>query len=73
MTKPETNVEFLARIMEFSPHGALTQAFVIEAIGRYADQCAEQSIPEGSMVSPDAWQNTAKWVQNEIKQKYGRR
>lgn len=73
MTKIETNVDFVTRLMEFSPYGALTQAFIIEAIGRYADQCAEQRLPEDGLISADAWQAAAKWIQNEIRQKYGRR
>jgi hypothetical protein len=31
-----TNVEYLTEIMEFSRFGALAQAFVIEAVARYA-------------------------------------
>jgi len=33
---PETNVEFVTRMMEFSRQGALMQAFVLTAIERYA-------------------------------------
>ena len=38
MPTHETNTEFLERIMNFCPHGALIQAFVLEALNRYAEQ-----------------------------------
>jgi len=33
---PETNVELVTRLMEFSPTGAMMQAFVITAIEKYS-------------------------------------
>lgn len=38
--QPETNVQLIERLMNFSRHGALMQAFVLEALGRYAKACA---------------------------------
>jgi hypothetical protein len=36
----QTNVQLIERLMNFSRHGALMQAFVLEALGRYAKACA---------------------------------
>jgi hypothetical protein len=61
----KTNVERVTEYMELSKHGALSQMFVIEAINRYADQCAnltdeqKQGFANG-MINADAWQAVAK-------------
>ncbi|SFJ48135.1 hypothetical protein SAMN03159338_1514 [Sphingomonas sp. NFR04] len=36
-TDPETNVEFVARMMEGSRTGVLMQAFVLEAVAKYSE------------------------------------
>jgi hypothetical protein len=68
----ETNVQFVKRIMENSPYGALSQAFIIEAIGRYAKQCAaaHPTTMETSFMSGIAWKNVAEYVSNELSAKY---
>ena len=40
-TKQKTNVQFIRHLMETSRHGALMQAFVLEAIERYAVLCSK--------------------------------
>ena len=45
MSTHETNTEFIERIMNFCPHGALIQAFVLEALNRYAEQVADPQVP----------------------------
>ena len=62
--QPETNIEFVTRIMEFSPFGALSQAFVIQALSCHAELCSVERIP-------DAWQDCAKWIKEELEKKYG--
>jgi hypothetical protein len=39
--QPETNVEFVTRMMEFSNYGALAQLFVLEAIRNWSNLVAE--------------------------------
>lgn len=74
----ETNVEFVTRLMEFSPTGALSQAFIIEAIGRYADECVKHadevvaSVDKQGFISGKAWLRTAEFIAAESKAKYGR-
>ena len=52
MSQRESNIEFLTRIMEYSPHGALVQAFVMEAITQYAHKVSEaEGIPDTAYLS----------------------
>jgi hypothetical protein len=39
--QPETNVEFVTRMMEFSNYGALAQLFVLEAVRNWSNLVAE--------------------------------
>ena len=39
--QPETNAEFVTRMMEFSNYGALAQLFVLEAIRNWSNLVAE--------------------------------
>lgn len=55
--KNETNVQFVKRIMEYG--SPLRQAFVIEAISKYAAACAK----EDPKTFDCAWLSGAAWVQ----------
>jgi hypothetical protein len=65
--QPETNVEFVTRIMEFSNYGALAQLFVLEAIRNWSDLVAKADPVnvDSPMISGQAWVGVAR----EIKQK----
>lgn len=72
----ETNVEFVTRIMEFAPTGAMAQMFVIEAMGRYAKEISKADLSawsENSIIHPAAWKHTADFILEELEQKYGTR
>jgi hypothetical protein len=74
VAKPETNVEFVTRIMEFCPKGALGQAFVIEAIARYAGQvAAAPAFKDNDLLSGEAWKEIGVWLKGELDAKYGGR
>lgn len=64
--KQPTNIDFVTDLMSFSNYGALAQVFVIEAIAEYADLCAAERLPDGSFISPDAWQGVAKEIQQKL-------
>lgn len=71
-SKIETNTEFITRIMEEGcPTGALIQPFVIEALSKYASACSVTPIPDGGLVDPEAWMETAQWLKSELEKKYG--
>ena len=56
MKKPITNQKFVNNMMDAHP---LAQMFIIEAIGRYAELCSVERLPEKSFIHPDAWQQCA--------------
>lgn len=67
--KQVTNERFVKNIMTFSAYGALSQAFVIEAIRRYAEEVAAskpEQYPEHGLVHPESWIG----VGREIMEKY---
>jgi len=69
---PSTNVEKVTDFMNFSENGAMSQLFVMEAIGRYAkmlDEVSDEAIKvmdeKGSIISMAALQKTAReWLTN---------
>lgn len=74
--QPRTsNIEFLAELMSFSPHGALTLgAFVIEAIRSYSAHIVEAEIEynPNALIDPATWQAIGKDVLRQIEEKYGK-
>ncbi|MFM9925451.1 hypothetical protein VLK31_20850 [Variovorax sp. H27-G14] len=69
-----TNVEFVTDLMEFSAHGALIQAFVMQALEQYAKRVAAMA-PEAldtPMVSGHAWHGCAVEVRDKLAGRLGR-
>lgn len=66
--KHETNEAFVVRIMNYCPFGALSQAFIIEAIARYADLIADENtvIPDSPWMRGAVWKCTGQWVKSEM-------
>lgn len=74
MSRPATNVEFVTELMEFSAHGALIQAFVMQALEQYAKRVAAMT-PEAldmPMVSGQAWHGCAVEVRDKLARRLGR-
>lgn len=70
--RSETSIEFLTRIMEFSPNGAMTQMFIMDAVLKQAHIVAEADLsswPENHIISGPAWQSTARNILTELKNK----
>lgn len=60
-SQPQSNVDFVVDLMDHSAHGALIQAFVLQALERYARSVAA-STPEmldTELVSGRAWHGCA--------------
>lgn len=73
MNRRQTNVEFMVELMEYSAHGALIQAFVLEALERYARtvaECAPQEL-DTPLVSGQAWHGCAVEVRQKLVQWLG--
>ena len=75
--KHETNTDFIMRLMNYSPAGALGQFFIIDAIAKQAKAVAEldpSKLGEGwdnGLVHPAAWQAAAKHIHNEMQKRMG--
>jgi hypothetical protein len=73
MPKFDTNAEFVENLMNFSPHGGLCQAFIIEAIRYYAEKVAATPEPTehgNGLISAIAWHKIAKDILERMEQKY---
>lgn len=73
MPKRKTNVQIVKSIMEQSNHGALAQAFVIEAISRYAEQCANlnpKDYDQNSFINMEAWKSLAIEIREKLDNEY---
>lgn len=70
-----TNVKYLTEIMEFSRFGPLAQAFVIEALARYATEikaCKSEDLDSPGL-SGAAWVGVANEIDAKLTAKYGPR
>lgn len=71
--RAQTNVEFVTELMEFSAHGALIQAFVLQALQQYANRVAATT-PEAlntPLVSGHAWHGCALEVRRKLAHRFG--
>lgn len=67
-----TNVQWVKHAMEYSKFGALSQAFIMEAIGRYANQIAELDPArlDSALISGEAWVGVAKEIKASLDAHY---
>lgn len=74
--KTKTNVQFLKQIMEESNYGVLAQAFVMEAVAKYADVVSESTPTdyEGvkNFINPDAWIGVGKEIKQKMDARYNK-
>jgi hypothetical protein len=73
--KNKTNVQHIKHIMEYSKHGALMQAFVIDALIKYSAEVVknEKLLKESmkdSFVTPEAWVGCAKELNEYLNKNY---
>jgi len=65
----KTNVEKIQELMTRSPAGPLMQAFILEAVRRYAEDIISEGVPEDNpraLISPRAWYVCAEVAQLEL-------
>lgn len=73
--RAETNVQFIRRLMEYSPYGALAQMFVIDAIDKWANHIGNmppeifQEAFKTDLIHPDAWQGVARDIAKQIRER----
>jgi hypothetical protein len=63
-----TNVEFITELMEFSKHGPMIQAYVLEALRLYSDSVVQNQdqIPECGFISRRLWVGCATEVLEKL-------
>lgn len=72
--KRETNAEFVTRLMEFSPAGALAQVFIITAIDAYTQAVTEvEHVDDTTLISGEAWKQVAQCIRRELDVRLGRK
>jgi hypothetical protein len=65
----KTNVEKIQELMTRSPAGPLMQAFILEAVRRYAEDIINEGVPEDNpraLISPKAWYTCAEVAYLEL-------
>lgn len=69
----ETNEEIVLNIMSFSKHGALAQAFVIDALTKWSAIIAKEDPAkfDSPMMNGNAWVGVAKEISDKLAEKYG--
>ena len=60
--KHKTNTQLINGLMTYSKQGVLMQAFVIEAIAKYAESVKANPLPDNAFISAQAWDNCANEV-----------
>ena len=53
--KHKTNTQLINGLMRYSRQGSLMQAFVIEAIAKYAESVKANPLPDNAFISGYAW------------------
>jgi hypothetical protein len=69
-----TNEEFVSKLMSFSAYGALTQAFVIEAIRYYSEKVSSTPEPQDdkeAVINPVIWHKIAVDINKALEEQYG--
>lgn len=72
----QTNEEFVVELMNFSPYGALSQIFIIEAISYYSkcviDEFSEKDLKDQrrSLIDNKAWLGVANYIETRLRKKY---
>ena len=73
MSERKTNTDLIVELMEFSPTRALMQAFILEAIRRYAKAvaAADPAKLDSDGLTGEAWVASAKHIVKELRAQYG--
>ena len=53
--KQKTNIQLVNSLMTYSKQGVLMQAFIIEAIAKYAESVIANPLPDNAFISGYAW------------------
>lgn len=75
MSKINCNLDLVVDLMNYSPRGAICQAFIMEAIMKYAEACskADPATFDSGFMNGQAWVDVAKDVKQRCEAFYGRK
>lgn len=68
-----TNVEFMVDVMENSQFGALTQAFIVQALFVYTDMIRRidiQDLPQNALISQETWKAINEEVRDKLELRF---
>ena len=71
MAQPQSNEEIVLNLLRFSPYGALSQIFIMEAIREYANNVSAidpATITGTAFINPEAWVGVAKDVKQRLEE-----
>ncbi len=81
-TKCKTNAELVSDLMNYSPVGVVSQLFIMDAIGKYANKVASMSLEELTalfeqngaiaLIEPLAWHRAAIDIKKRLDAFYSR-
>ena len=74
--KLKTNEDLVSDLMNYSPYGALCQAFITQAIENYCDTVIKwepTEADERGFVSPTAWKGVATDIKKRMDEFYNRK
>jgi hypothetical protein len=67
--KPLNNVQKITHLMTMNPGGPLAQAFVLEAVRRYAVEIVAAGEPQENpraIIRPTAWHDTGRAIASQL-------
>ena len=69
----ETNVDLITRLMERAKSAPITQLLIVEAVRRYAEQCAKADAPKMDLgpISGAHWKRAAIEIHEEVTRHLG--
>ncbi|MFZ1074777.1 MAG: hypothetical protein WAN50_00155 [Minisyncoccia bacterium] len=73
MAQRKTNVQIVKQLMERAESGPLMQAFIVTAITKYAELCANEpaSTFDSALLSGEAWKRCAVEAKKTLEAHYG--
>lgn len=70
----KTNAQVVSNIMNYSQYGAMSQAFVMNALLTSAEAVVAggaEAMPKGSFISPEVWVGVATEIRDKIQAHFG--
>ena len=75
MSKESSNSEFIKKVMDEAPHGAISDLVVIEAITFYTKMASESPMVDNgrNLINPTLWNESVEYFKKRLSERYGTR